>query len=133
MAKIYNVFISHSWDYLDDLYSLRQHLQDRGYFNVDFSEVTPENAIKSENVYYVHYRIAQRIDSADIVIGLAGVYASHSEWMTWELDKAQELSKPILGVIPRGQERISSVVSSRADKMVRWNIESIVAAIRELA
>lgn len=133
MAKNYNVFISHSWDHLDDLYSLRQHLQERGYFNVDFSEVTPENAIKSENIYYVHARVAQRIANADIVIGLAGVYASHSDWMTWELDKAIELSKPILGVIPRGQERISTVVSNRADKMVRWNTESIVAAIRELA
>ena len=38
MAKNYNVFISHSWDHLDDLRSLRQHLQERGYFNVDFSE-----------------------------------------------------------------------------------------------
>jgi hypothetical protein len=53
--------------------------------------------------------------------------------MTWELNKAQELSKPILGVIPRGQERISTVVSDRADEMVRWNTESIVAAIRRLA
>ncbi len=82
MARNYNVFISHSWDHLDDLRSLRQHLQERGYFNVDFSEVTPENAIKSENIYYVHARVAQRIANADIVIGLAGVYASHSDWMT---------------------------------------------------
>lgn len=133
MARNYNVFISHSWDHLDDLRSLRLHLQERGYFSVYFSEVTPENAIKSENIYYVHARVAQRIANADIVIGLAAVYASHSDWMTWELDKAIELGKPILGVIPRGQERISTVVADRADEMVRWNTESIVAAIRKLA
>lgn len=133
MAKYYNVFISHSWDHLDDLRSLRKHLEDRGYFHVDFSEVTPENAIKSENIYYVHARVAQRISDADIVIGLAGVYASHSDWMTWELNKAKELGKPILGVIPWGQERISKVVADRADEMIHWNTESIVAAIRRLA
>lgn len=133
MAKNYNVFISHSWDHLDDLRNLRKNLENRGYFNVEFSEVTPENAIKSENIYYVRARVAQRMSNADIVIGLAGVYASHSDWMAWELDKAQDLGKPILGVIPRGQERISTVVSDRADEMVRWNTESIVAAIRRLA
>lgn len=133
MVNNYNVFISHSWDYLEDLRNLRKNLENRGYFKVEFFEITPEDAINSENIYYVRNCIAQRIANADIVIGLAGVYASYSDWMSWELDKAQELEKPILGVIPWGQERTSKVVSERADKMVHWNTESIVAAIRELA
>jgi hypothetical protein len=61
------------------------------------------------------------------------MYASHSEWMEWELDKAIELSVPIVGVIPWGQERISTTVSSRAVASVRWNTESIVTAIRTYA
>lgn len=60
------------------------------------------------------------------------MYASYSEWMEWELDKAIEHGKPILGVISWGHERVSSVVSNKAKKIVRWNTDSIVDAIREL-
>jgi hypothetical protein len=67
------------------------------------------------------------------VLGIAGIYASHSEWMAWELDKALELGKPIIGVVPRGAERVSTVVSSRANEVVRWNTDSIVEAIRKWA
>ncbi|WP_423241749.1 hypothetical protein [Pectobacterium versatile] len=61
------------------------------------------------------------------------MYASHSSWMLWELDKAIELGTPIIGVIPRGQEKISTVVSTRSIIDVRWNTESIIAAIRKHA
>jgi hypothetical protein len=131
MAKNYSVFISHSWQHIEDLKNLRNLLENRGYFNVQFEEATPDVPINSDNAYYIRQRLKQKISNSDIVLGIAGVYASHSEWMQWELDKAVELNVPIIGVIPRGQERISTVVSSRAKELVRWNTESIVEAIRK--
>lgn len=133
MAKIYKVFISHSWSHVDDLKALRNLLKSRGYFNVEFTEVPPTDSINSSNSYYVRQRLSEKIASSDVVLGIAGLYASFSEWMSWELDKAIEKNIPIIGVIPRGHERISSVVGSRADEVVRWNTESIVAAIRKNA
>ncbi len=53
--------------------------------------------------------------------------------MEWELDKAKELDIPIIGIIPRGQERISATVYSRSVIDVKWNTESIVEAIRQYA
>ena len=85
------------------------------------------------NTYYIRQRITERIQTSDIVLGIAGIYASHSDWMKWELDKAIEKRVPIIGVIPRGQERISSIVSNRAIEIVHWNTESIVSAIRKHA
>ena len=131
MAKVYNVFISHSWDHVDDLIRLRNLLNRKGYFNVEFIESTPTNPIHSNNVYYIRQQLSERIKSSDIVLGVAGIYASYSDWMVWELDKAKEHNKPILGIIPWGNERVSTVVSNRADKIVRWNTDSIVDAIRE--
>ena len=133
MAKTYQVFISHSWSHVNDLRNLKNLLESRGYFHVEFTEAPPTNPIKSENSYYVKQRLSEKIESSDIVLGIAGIYASYSDWMEWELDKAIEKKVPIIGVIPRGQERVSSVVSSRADEVVRWNTESIVAAIRKNA
>jgi len=133
MAKSYTIFISHSWAYIDDLNSLKRLLENRGYFNVQFEEATPDVPINSENAYYIRQRLKQKISNSDVVLGIAGIYASHSEWMAWELDKALELGKPIIGVVPRGAERVSTVVSSRANEVVRWNTDSIVEAIRKWA
>ncbi|MCV6590294.1 MAG: TIR domain-containing protein [Marinobacterium sp.] len=133
MAKTYNVFISHSWQNSDDLYKLRELLNNRGYFNVEFEEVSKDEPINSDNAYYIKRRLSEKIKKSNIVLGLAGIYASHSDWMEWELDKALENDIPIVGVIPRGQERISRTVSSRSIDDVRWNTESIVAAIRAYA
>ena len=133
MAKDYKVFISHSWQYSNDLISLRKLLNERGYFNVSFEEVPKDQPIDSINATYIKTRLSQKIDNSDIVIGLAGMYASYSYWMEWELSKAQNLGKPIIGVIPWGQERISTTVSSKSIVDVRWNIERIVNAIRQHA
>lgn len=133
MAKEYKIFISHSWQHTDTLEALRNLLNERGYFSATYEESTKDNPINSENESYVKTRLAKKIDDSDIILALAGVYASHSSWMEWELDKALELGTPIVGVIPRGQERISSIVSSRSIVDVRWNTESIIAAIRDHA
>lgn len=133
MARIYSVFISHSWDHVDDLKNLRSLLRERGYFHVEFNEVSPDERIKSENPAYIRRRLKEKIANSDIVLGIAGVYASHSDWMEWELDTALEENVPIVGVIPRGQERISKSVTDRSVEDIHWNTESIVKVIRKWA
>ena len=133
MARIYKIFISHSWAHVDDLKLLRNLLESRGYFNVEFTEFPPTDSIDSINTYYIRKRISERIEASDVVLGIAGVYASYSEWMRWELDKAIEKGIPVIGVIPKGQERISAIVKNRAIEIVHWNTESIVSAIRKHA
>lgn len=131
MSKTYKIFISHSWAHVNDLQSLKNLLESRGYFNVEFTEFPPTDSINSTNTYYIRQRIAERIAASDIVLGIAGIYASYSDWMNWELDKAIEKRIPIIGVVPRGQERISTIVSNRANEIVHWNTDSIVSAIRK--
>ena len=133
MAKLYKVFISHSWDHVDDLKRLRDLLNHRGYFKVEFTEASPDNPIRSENNKYIRLQLADKIKDSDIVLGIADIYASHSDWMEWELSKAIENNIPIIGVVPWGQINISKVVADRATEIVRWNTESIVAAIRRNA
>ncbi|TMP80573.1 hypothetical protein CWB73_11105 [Pseudoalteromonas phenolica] len=133
MAKEFKIFISHCWQYTDTLEALRNLINTRGYFNATYEESTRDNPIGSQNTYYVKARLAQKIADSDIILALAGVYASHSSWMAWELDKANEIGVPIVGEISRGQERISTIVSSRSVANVRWNTESIIAAIRQYA
>lgn len=132
MARTINLFVSHSWDHLDDLKNLRTLLEQRGYFNVEFLEVTPDKAFNSNDTDYLHKKVHELIVKADVLIGLAGVYASWSEWMNWELGEANRLGIPVLGVIPWGQKYVSETVRNHADDMCHWNTESIVKKIREL-
>jgi hypothetical protein len=130
MAKEYKIFISHSWQYTDTLEALRNLINARGYFSATYEESTRDNPINSDDEGYVKRRLTQKIANSDVILALAGVYASHSSWMQWELDKAIELGIPVIGVIPRGQDRISSIVSTRSVVNIKWNTESIVSAIR---
>ena len=133
MARTYHIFISHSWQHTKDLENLRSLLNERGYSNVEFEEVSKDEPIDSENAKYIKSRLKKKIENSDIVLGLAGIYASYSVWMAWELDKALALEIPIIGVIPHGQKRISATVLSRSITDIRWNTESIIRAIRACA
>ena len=131
MAKTYKVFISHSWAYVEDLKKLRNLLEKRGYFKVDFEEASPNEPINSSNATYIKSRLKQKILNSDVVLGIAGVYASYSEWIEWEMNTAFNNDIPIVGVIPRGQQRISQIVYNKSKTDVGWNTESIVTAIRK--
>lgn len=133
MSKNYKIFISHSWSHSSDLIDLQNLLNSRGYFNVEFTEASKEVPINSTNATYIKARLKAKILSSNVILALAGIYASYSEWMPWELDTAKSLNIPIIGIIPRGQERISQEVYSRSIVDVKWNTESIVEAIRNHA
>lgn len=133
MAKDYKIFISHSWAHSDDLKALQNLLNSRGYFNVEFTEASKDVPINSVNATYIKSRLKSKIVNSNVVLALAGVYASHSDWMIWEMDTAINNDLPIIGVIPRGQERISQEVYKRSKTDVKWYTESIVEAIRTYA
>ena len=113
-----------------DLKNLRKMLESRGRFNVSFEEATPDEPINSEDATYIKKRLGEMIFKSDVVLGIAGLYASHSDWMAWELKTADDIGVPIIGVTPRGQERISKVVRIKAKEIVGWNADSVVDAIR---
>ncbi len=95
-----------------------------------FLEATKKTPINSANAPYVKSVLKDKILKSDIILALAAIYATHSDWMIWELETAKTNKIPIVGVIPRGQEKISTEVSGRSIVNVRWNTESIVDAIR---
>jgi hypothetical protein len=129
----YKIFISHSWRYSKYLENLHRLLVERKFFNAEFYEVPRDERINSENTSYIKRMLKEKILSSDIVIVIAGMFAAHSKWIAWELETAHNNSIPVIAVIPRGQEKIPRIVTNLANEDVRWNTESIVAAIREWA
>lgn len=130
MVKEYKLFISHSWDHDDVLQDLKNLIDSRGYFPATYTQIEKDCPIDSENAGVIKANITKRLQESDVVLAIAGVYASYSEWMQWEMDKAKDLGLKVIGVIPRGQEHISHEVFNRSAVDVRWNADSIVDAIR---
>ena len=79
--------------------------------------------------------IKEKISHASVVLILAGVYATYSRWINYEIQIAKEefyLPKPIIAVEYWGAEKTSKPVKEAADAIVKWNSASIIKAIRDL-
>lgn len=135
--KTYNLFISHSWTYGDVYEKLVNLLEARRYFFYRNSSVPKDNPVHTNGTDRQLYNaIKNKISSSSVVLILAGVYATHSKWIDKEIYIAKQgfhNPKPIIAIQPRGSHRTSAKVKNAADKIVKWNTESIVSAIREVA
>ncbi|WP_317437272.1 TIR domain-containing protein [Thomasclavelia spiroformis] len=131
--KNYHILISHSWDYNSDYETIKGWLDDAKYFTWSNYSVPLSNPLDVDSKKELKNKLRTRIEKCSCIIILSGMYVSYSEWIDYEIDTAIELGKPIIGVKPRGQERIPSKVSDNADVMVGWNSNSVVQAVRDYA
>lgn len=81
MARDLNIFISHSWGSHDELLRLRNLLNARPYFRAEFSEVSKDIPINSVNADYIKRVLGEKIRNSNVLLAIAGIYASHSTWM----------------------------------------------------
>lgn len=129
----YHILISHSWDYNSDYETIKGWLDDAKNFKWTNYSVPLSKPLDVDSKKELKNKLRTRIEKCSCVIILSGMYVSYSEWIDYEIDTAIELGKPIIGVKPRGQERIPSKVSDNADVMVGWSSNSVVQAVRDYA
>ena len=134
---MYNLFISHSWNYSDAYDKLISLLNDASYFSYKNFSVPKDDPLRIHNT--VHYRselmnkIKNQMKYCSAVLILAGVYATYSDSINMEISVAQELGKPIIAIEPWRSEKTSVIVKNAARSIVHWNTDSIVSAIREVS
>ncbi|MCD7831747.1 MAG: TIR domain-containing protein [Firmicutes bacterium] len=127
----YNLFISHSWSYGDQYDRLVRLLDAKPYFSYKNYSVPKNDPIHNAPYdWQLKEAIKRQMSPASCVIILAGVYVNYSKWINIEIELAKSMNKKIIAVEPWGSERTSTVVKNAADKIVRWNTDSIVSAIR---
>lgn len=132
--KIYELFISHSWDYgtaRDGLHKLLvANLTTREAFRD--SSAPKEHPIHSMNDTDLINELIERISKIGLLIVPAGVYVTHSKWIQIEMAIAQRLGVPILAVRPFAVDRTSTIAMQGATQTVNWNGNSIASAVRML-
>jgi hypothetical protein len=127
-GKIYRLFISHAWDYRDEYDRLCSLLDGYGlnWYNYSVESHDPLTG-------RLRPQFDDRIRLTNAVLVLSGMYAYYSNWMQTEMRIAKSYGKPIIAIIPQGQERVPADIQQAANELVRWNIDSIISAIRRNA
>ena len=135
--KTHHLFISHSWTYTDAYERLVGLLDARPYFLFKDYSVPRDDPIHNvRTIAGLRAAIRQQMAPCGVVLILAGVYATYSKWIDEEVNLAQSgflRPKPIVAIKPWGNVRMSQPVRDAATRVVGWNTNSVVTAIRDLA
>ena len=132
--KSRNLFISHSWAYGDAYDRLVEMLDAAPNFQYKNYSVPKNNPVhNAPNVQALYNAIKNQMVFCDVVLIMAGKYATYSKWIQREIEIAKQVyTKPLVAIRPWANEQVSSVVSNAADELVGWNTSSIVSAIRKM-
>jgi hypothetical protein len=134
----YGLFISHAWDYALAYEGVVRLLNADINLKWKNLSIPIENPIRMlpllpKSNRTILKELEERIKESDALLVLAGMYFAHSGWIQSEIEIARDFGKPIIGVKPRGQERIPAALQSFACELVGWTTESMVRAIRNYA
>lgn len=129
----YNLFLSHSWSYDDEYENMVELLEDFPYFEFKNYSVPSTDPLDADTFIELVSELNEQIQSASVVIILAGMYVNHSTWIEIEMELANDLGKPMLGVKPRGNDRAPSEVQECVDEVVGWQAHSVVGSVRDLS
>ena len=129
----YRIFISHAWCHHQHYDRLIERLNEHENFKIsDYSihKDKPINISEHDDEGFIQNKILDHMKEVHIVIVLAGMYANR-KWMTFEIDAANQLKKPIIALKPWGQKRVPKAIQDAALEIHGWNkIHNMVTAIR---
>lgn len=133
---MYNIFISHAWRYSDDYNTVVSWLNDaqsQGILTWKNYSVPEHDPVLDPNSSYSKSALKEALKSqirpVSKVIIISGMYAAYSDWIDFEIDTAVDYGKEIIGLKPRGQERIPVKIQNNSTEMVGWTRDSLIRAI----
>lgn len=133
----YHIFISHAWKYgseYDRLVKLLDAAPNFSYYNYSAPKEKPLHNLDTSDVKTksdIKAAIDRKISPCSCILVISGMYATYREWMQYEIDAARRMKKPIIAISPWGGQVMPQSVTQVATKIVNWNTNSIVTAIRE--
>jgi len=124
----YRIFISHAWDF-DEYHKIKEFLNSTPNFLYSDYSVPHNNSLIAKNKTQLREALKRLIRLSQIVLVPAGMEVNYREFILFELNFAQDIEKPIVGIAPWGARQIPRIVSRAAWEVVGWNRISIVDAI----
>lgn len=129
--KTRNLFISHAWSYDSHYYKTVEWFNNANNFKWKNYSVPSHDACSETTKSGLEKCLTRQISPSQGIIILAGMWANHSDWISYEIDEAIRLNKTIIGVKPWGQEKVPTKIQNAADVMVSWQSSSVIKAVRD--
>ena len=131
ILKTRMIFISHAWRYSEHFNKIVEWFNEEPNFAWKNCSVPITDPLLAKTSKELREGITRQINPSQVVVILAGMYASYSEWIEYEISEANRLQKPIIGIKPWGQERLPRIVEEESlCKPVGWNRQSVVSTVR---
>jgi len=131
--QAHRVFISHSWRYEDHYKEVKSLLDDAYGFEYYDHSVSSDDPIDAQLPNHLRSKIRDQMRSTSVVLVLAGMYVAHSDWIQEEIEMAADIGKPVIGVIPDGNDKIPNIVEEHATELVEADGSQILDAIERQA
>ncbi len=125
----YHLFISRSWRYSDAYDRLLNLLELDASFVFQSHAVPDPHPVVERTPAELQQAIAEHLQPCSVLLIMAGVYPTYSQWIDPEIEMAQRLGKPVIVVKPFGPERISPRVRDAAHAECGWHTRHIITAI----
>ena len=126
-----NVFISHVHKDDAKLAVLKRYLKIKGMHIRDAS-ITSDKPNNAKSPEYIKSAIlTPQIKWASTMIVYITPETKDSDWVNWEIKKANELGKTIVGVWEKGAHgcEVPEALDEYGDALVGWNADKIITAI----
>lgn len=130
---VYKLFISHAWGYNESYYRLYNMLVQAPNFRFANYSVPKHDPVDAGNKTKLGEELRQQIRPVNVVLILGGMYVNYSEWIQFEIDYADYLGKPIIGIRPWNAQLMPNAVQNISKEVVGWSTSNIVSAIRRWA
>lgn len=128
------IFISHAWRYSEHYNKIVQWFNEAPNFSWSNCSVPSDDALPDKTSKGLSAGMTRQINPSQVVVILGGMYAAHSKWIEYEIDEANRLEKPIVGVKPWGQEKVPKIVQDASwCDLAGWSSASVVSAVRQLS
>ena len=127
------LFVSHTFEEHDDYFRIFEYLESMSnfyYSNYSALDQMPSTGGKEA----IREVLREQIKPAEAVIISSTMYMENIDWITFQMDAAQALEKPIIAMEAFGATAgAPEEVAKRADEVVEWNARSLVDAIKRQA
>lgn len=127
--KQYNVFISHSWTYDEHYKRVVDFLEEVPSLDWQNHSVPSTDPLPEEKASALRQSLKDQMRSASLVVVSAGMYSAYSRWIDTEIELARDMGKPIIGIIPEGQEKIPKNIEENCTEICRWRKASLIESI----
>ncbi|WP_103027206.1 TIR domain-containing protein [Salinibacter altiplanensis] len=125
-----SVFVSYDYDNDREYKNLIIAWDKNDEFNFEVYDESVDVSVDSNDASSIRRVISRRIKKSDVFLCLVGNSTYKSEWVEWEIEKADELDKEFAAVkIEKGNDTPDALYGKNAEWAYTFNFERVKESI----